>query len=248
MINQLSGKSYIDVLYFSLVLGYSSLPELYLQMITQLRKNPTAISVCPCCNQKDMEWELFASYFRTVIDLVPCMENGEYCREEDGTIMFETDPEKCTFRMEIKRIKCMNCASGDTSGKPKCHTHAVLGSLLVPYLRHSIRFIVYHLYKMSRSGKTMQEYCTANLINVSDVKKWTDWLNDAIPALIALRLLPEEVNSCSDTREQLKKVVRCIYEHFTEFYSAVFLNLKKVMFQRHAMPPFTRYFPDSAVS
>ena len=73
--------------------------ELYLKLITQLRENPTAISVCPCCNQKDMGWELFASYFRTVISLVPCMENentagrktekGNECYFEKGKMVPE---------------------------------------------------------------------------------------------------------------------------------------------------------------
>ena len=243
MINQIPLKSQICMLYFALVEGYRTIQELYASLLKDLGAYITTITVCPCCNNDDMKWAMHSVYERSVTDLVPVMIDGEYCLDEDNNIIFETDPDKCTFPMEIKRIICLNCSKISKARKRTGHTHAVMGPLLIPYSKYSIRFAVYHLHNMYTSGKTVQEYSTETMLSAYTIKKWIKWLEDAIPQLIALHILPADFNTCSGD-EQMKKVVEYIYVHFKEFYSAYLSLFNMVLFQRHVMPPYTRYFPD----
>ena len=145
--------------------------------------------------------------------------------------------------MKIQRIMCVD-NDKDCNG----HTHAILGPLFVPYSKYSIRYVVYHLYRLFVlfPGMSIEDYCLNNKISVKKMNEWIQWIEDAIPLLVALRFLPPEcnlgTNDVKGKRAKLKATMLWFFKKPVSFYSCVLSVLKKVLFQKHRMPPFTRYF------
>ena len=249
MINQFLNKSNIDMLYFCIIEKFSSITEIYNKVLALVLSNRVVRIGCPKCGSLCMDFTLHGYYSRGVIDLVPCLdEKGNILLDNDGNVVFKDHLQKeDRISLNVARIKCKEDGS----------THALLFNLVVPYKQYSIRYIVYQLYQMIHSGESVEAWCNKHGVSEKNMYKWVKWLEEKIPLLQQLGLIPEmdqindsdnpgekghedeSVNSNVKNRSYLGTVIQWIYTHTEQFYRAALKLFNRVIFQEHKSPPNT---------
>lgn len=236
------------MLFFNVITRFYSIQEIYDSVLEQVLGERIVPIGCPKCGMKAMNFTIHGQYERNVVDLRPLLdENNNPILDEHGNIIFEDyQGEENRIKMNITRIKC----------KEDGTTHALLFQLFVPYAQYSLRYIVYHLYQWSKSGTSVEAYCDAHNLSVVNVRKWMKYLEESVPMLQQVGLIPETEQMDESVQDKetttkptsehtepkasfLRTVSQWIYQHFEEFYRAVLLYIRRVMFQVHMSPPNT---------